>query len=136
MNMHINTCMHVYATSKRAHKKNIRLRKTSRLGRNFLFCMATLTARRGFNLGLEVAVRVVDQFPFLWDFVIIGETKMSILTANTFLPPRARTHMVCGFADLGEGNIGESAERVLYFIHPLTLFQCPNLESSKAPSTL
>ena len=58
------------------------------------------------SLCLQVAVRVVDQFPFLWDFVLAGET------ANEYtgcLQPsassRAQTHRVCFFADPGEGTI-------------------------------
>ena len=85
------------------------------------------------SLCLEVAVRVVDQFPFLWDFVLTGETKMSILTANTLLPALSRTRIVCIFADQGEGNIRERAERVSFFISALTLFQYPHLESIQSP---
>ena len=47
-----------------------------------------------------------------------------------------RTHSTCVVADEGEANIGELAEQVLYFISPLTLFQCPNPQSSKALSSI
>ena len=44
---------------------------------------------------------------------------MSILVANTLLPPR--THIACVFADQGEGNIGELAGRVSFsFLHSLS----------------
>ena len=59
------------------------------------------------SLCVEVSVIAVDQFPFLRDFVLTGE-------------------MENGFADQGETNIEELDKQVLYFIPPLTLFQCPN----------
>ena len=68
---------------------------------------------------------VVDQLPYLWDFVLTGEMEKSTLVANRLLPPRAHTPHLC-VADQGEANIGELAEQVLYFISPLTLFQFPS----------
>ena len=50
---------------------------------------------------------------------------INALVVNRLLPPHA--HTAFAFADQGEGNIGERAERVLYSISPLTLFRCSNL---------
>ena len=48
------------------------------------------------SLCVEVSLIVVDQFPFLWDFVLTGETdKWSILGANKLLPPHTYTHRLC-----------------------------------------
>ena len=77
------------------------------------------------SLCVQIWASVVDQFPYLGDFVIIGETENEYTGCQqTFAT--SRPHTACVFVDQGEGNIGESAERVLHFIHPLTLCQCPN----------
>ena len=77
------------------------------------------------SLCVEVSVIVVDQFPYLWDFVLTGEMGNGYTgSQQTFAASRA--HTACVFVDQGEGTVGESAERVLHFIHPLTLCQCPN----------
>ena len=77
------------------------------------------------SLCLEVPVVFVDQFPFLWDFVLTGETENEHTWCQQTLAS-SRAHTGCVFADQGEVNIGERTDRVLYFISPLTLFQCPN----------
>ena len=56
--------------------------------------------------------------------------RVSVLVANRILP-RARTYRLC-FADHSEANIGELAEKVMCFLSPFILNQCPNLHSSKA----
>ena len=77
------------------------------------------------SLCLEVSVRVVDQFPYLWDFVLPGETQNEC-TGCQQTSASSRAHTACAFADQGEGNIGERAERVSFFISPLTLCQYLN----------
>ena len=79
------------------------------------------------SLCVEVSAVVVDQFPYLSDFVLIGETENDH-TGCQQTSASSRAHTACVSADFlaGEGNIEERAERVLYFISPLTLFQCPN----------
>ena len=75
------------------------------------------------SLCVVVSVVVIDQFPFLWDFVLIGETEHEHTGCQqTFASSHA--HTACVFADQGEGNIGERAGQVLYFISPLPLFRC------------
>ena len=75
---------------------------------------------------LEVSVGAVDQFPFLWDFVLTGETEKEYTGCQQIFFS-SRAHTVYAFADQGEGNIGERAERVLYFfISPLAISRCPN----------
>ena len=78
------------------------------------------------SLCLEVPVIVVDQFPFLWDFVLTGETE------HVHAACQQTTHTVCVFADQDEGKIGKRAELVLYFISSLTLSRCPNLYGPEA----
>ena len=73
------------------------------------------------SLCLEVSVSVVDQFPFLWDFVLTGETENEY-TGCQQTSASSRAHTACVFADQGEGNIGEHAEQVSFFISPFTLF--------------
>ena len=71
---------------------------------------------------LEVPVVVVDQFPFLWDFVLTGE--MQNVHAGCQSPGASSyPHNACVFAE--QGKVGQLAEWVLYFISPLALFQCP-----------
>ena len=66
------------------------------------------------SLCLAVSAIVIDQFPYLWDFVLIGETENEYTgRQQTSASPRA--HTACVFVDQDEGNIGERAERVLYF---------------------
>ena len=77
------------------------------------------------SLCLEVPVIVVDQFSFLRDFVLTGETE-NVHAGCQQTGASSRAHTACVFADQDEGKIGERAESVLYFISPLTLFQCPN----------
>ena len=84
---------------------------------------------------LEVSVVAIDQFPFLWDFVLTGETENKYIGCQQ-TSASSRAHAAYVFADQGEGNIGERAERVLHFIYPLTLFQWPNPSSSTALSTI
>ena len=64
------------------------------------------------SLCLEVLVIVVDQFPFLWDFVLTGETENEFPGCQQ-TSTSSRAHTACAFADQGEGNIGERAEQVL-----------------------
>ena len=66
------------------------------------------------SLCVEVSVPVVDQFPFLWDFVLTGETENEY-TDCQHNSASSRAHIACVFADQGEGNIGERAEMVLCF---------------------
>ena len=78
------------------------------------------------SLCLEVAVRVVDQLPFLWDFVLTGETGNEY-TGCQQTSGSSHPNTACVFADQeGEGNIGEPAGRVSFFISALTLSQYPN----------
>ena len=77
------------------------------------------------SLCVEISVTVVDQFPYLWDFVLTGETENKC-TGCQQTSASSRPHTACVFVDQGEGNIGERAEQVLHFIYPITLFQCPN----------
>ena len=65
------------------------------------------------SLCVEMSVIVVDQFPFLWDFVLTGETENEHTRCQQ-TSASSRAHRLC-FADQGEGNIGERAERVLCF---------------------
>ena len=75
------------------------------------------------SLCLEVSVIVLDQFPFVWDFALTGETE----NEYKVFQPVSRSHTAYVFADQGEGNIGERAELVLYFfVSPITLFQSSN----------
>ena len=72
------------------------------------------------SLCLEVSVITIDQFSFLRDFVLIGESENKYTgcqqtSASALTPP------VC-FADRGKANIGELAEQVLYLNTLLTLF--------------
>ena len=76
------------------------------------------------SLCVHVSVVVVDQFPFLWDFVITGETKNEH-TEYQQTSASSRAHTGCVFADQ-VGDIGESDDQVLCFISPLPLFQCVN----------
>ena len=64
------------------------------------------------SLCVEVSVIVVDQFPFLWDFVLTGETENEQTGCQQTSAPHAHTPPVY-YADQGEGNIGEGAEQVL-----------------------
>ena len=77
------------------------------------------------SLCLEVSVRIVDQFPYLWDSVLTGEPGNES-TGCQQTSSSSRVHTACVFADQGEGNVGKRAERVSFFISPLTLFQYPN----------
>ena len=72
------------------------------------------------SLCVEIWVTVVDQFPYLWDFVLTGEIDPE------YAGCQHTSASSCVFVDQDEGNIGERAKRVLYFIYPLTLSQCPN----------
>ena len=75
------------------------------------------------SLCLEVTLIAVDQFPFLWDFVLTRETE----TVPCWLTATAsRAHAACVFADQDEGKIPENAEWVLYSISPVNLFECSN----------
>ena len=90
------------------------------------------------SLCLEVSVTVVDQFPFLWDFVLTGETGHEYI--GCLLPADfcllTRIYLLFFFADQAKGFIRERAERVcmyiiyiMYniFVSLLTfLFQFPN----------
>ena len=77
------------------------------------------------SLCVEVSIIVVDQFPFLWKFVLTGETEN--VHAGCQQPGASwRAHTVCVFAEQDEGKIGERPELVLYFISLLALFRCPN----------
>ena len=72
------------------------------------------------SLCLEVSVITIDQFSFLRDFVLIGESENKYTgcqqtSASALTPP------VC-CADRGEANVGELAEQVLYLNTLLTLF--------------
>ena len=66
------------------------------------------------SLCVEVSVIVVDQFPYLWDFVLTGETENEHTGCQqTSASSRVHTQTACVFAGEGEGNIGKHAERVL-----------------------
>ena len=67
---------------------------------------------------LEVSLIVVDQFPYLWDFVITGETENGYTICCQHTSSSSRPHTACVFADKYQG-------KVLHFIYPFTLFQCP-----------
>ena len=70
------------------------------------------------SLCVEVSVVVVDQFPYLWDFVLTGETENEHTGCQpTSASSCAHRHTACAFADEGEGegNIREHAKRVLHF---------------------
>ena len=75
------------------------------------------------SLCLEVSVSVVDQFPFLRDFVLTGEPENEYSDCQDFC---LLSHITCVFADQGERNTRERAEQVSYSISPFTLLQCPN----------
>ena len=72
------------------------------------------------SLCLEVSVVVVDQFPFLWDFVLTGKTENKQTGCQQIAVPYAHT-LPTYYADQGEGNIGERAEQVSVcsFLHSL-----------------
>ena len=81
------------------------------------------------SLCVEKSVIVVDQFPYLWDFVLIGETEYQYI--GCLLPPDfcllTRTHRRC-FLQIKAKEISENVPNGFYmFISPLTLFQFPNL---------
>ena len=86
-----------------------------------------------FSVCVKVSVFVVDQLPFLWDFVLTGEMEYE----HTGCPPIAflftYTHRLY-FADQGEVNVGERAGQVLYFISPLSL--SPNAPTHTHPKLL
>ena len=67
------------------------------------------------SLCVEVSVMVVDQLPFLWDFVLTGEMEMFSLFLQTGFCLLIRAHTACIFAEQGQANIGELAGQVLYF---------------------
>ena len=87
------------------------------------------------SLCLEVSVMVVDQLPFLWDFVLTGIMEHGY-TSCMQTSTSSRAHTVCVFAEQGEANIGEIAEQVLCFVSSLALFKYPNPQSSKALSSI
>ena len=68
------------------------------------------------SLCVEVSLYVVDQFPYLWDFVLTGEMENGY-TGCQLTSASSRAHTACAFADQVEADIGERAERVLCFIH-------------------
>ena len=76
------------------------------------------------SLCLEVSVILVDQFPVLWDVVLTGETENGH-TGCQQTSASSCAHTACVFADHSEATFGELNEKVLYFISPVTLFQCP-----------
>ena len=97
------------------------------------------------SLCLEVSVSVVDQFPYLWDFVLtysvlIGETgRVYSLLSRQHTSAFSRAHTACVFADQGEGNIGGHAERVSFFISPFAFthsLPIPKPVTSKALWTI
>ena len=72
------------------------------------------------SLCVEVSVSVVDQFPYLWDFVLTGETENESTGGQHTSAPSC-AHIACVFAGQSEGNIGERAELVPYFfLHSLS----------------
>ena len=74
------------------------------------------------SLCVEMSVIVVDQFPFLWKFVLTGETESN---ENTDVPPHAHTPSVV--LQMKAKEISENMLNGLFtFISPLTLFQSPN----------
>ena len=80
------------------------------------------------SLCVEMPVTVVDQFPFLWDFVLTGEIEDEyryMLFNNRLLSPPPRTRCLCFCAaDRGQRSIGEVADKVLCVLSPRTLNQC------------
>ena len=80
------------------------------------------------SLCLNVSVSAVDQLPFLWDFVLTGETGNEYTGCQqTSAAASSCTNSAGVFADQDGGNIGERAKWVWFFISPLTLFQYSNL---------
>ena len=72
-----------------------------------------------FLIWVEVSVVVVDQFSYLWDFVLTGETENEH-TGCQHSSATSRAHTGCFFADQGELNIGERANQVLFsFLYSL-----------------
>ena len=88
-----------------------------------------------FSVCVKVSVFVVDQLPFLWDFVLTGEMEYEHTGCQPIAFLFTYTHRLY-FADQGEVNVGERAGQVLYFISPLPLLQCPKPVQSKALSTI
>ena len=78
------------------------------------------------SLCVEVPVIAVDQFPFLWDFVLTGETQ-NVNGGCQSPGVSSCLHSACVFAAQDEGKVRELPKWVLYFISPLALLQCPNL---------
>ena len=71
------------------------------------------------SICVEVSVVVVDQFSYLWDFVLTGETENEH-TGCQHSSATSRAHTGCFFADQGELNIGERANQVLFsFLYSL-----------------
>ena len=77
------------------------------------------------SLCLKMPVVVIDQFPYLWDFVLTRETE-NVHAGWQWTGASSRAHAACVFAGQGEGKIPAHAEWVRYFISPVTLFECPN----------
>ena len=72
------------------------------------------------SLCVEISLVSVDQFPFLWDFVLTGEMENEhVGYQQTSASSLAYTD--CAFADDGEGNIGGHADQVLCFSSLFTL---------------
>ena len=67
------------------------------------------------SLCLEVSVVVVDQFPYLWDFVLIGETEKENTGCQQTNASSCAHTPCCVFVDKVQG-------KVLHFIYSLTLF--------------
>ena len=67
------------------------------------------------SLCVEVSVIVVDQFPYLWDFVLIGETEKENTGCQQTNASSCAHTPCCVFVDKVQG-------KVLHFIYSLTLF--------------
>ena len=88
------------------------------------------------SLCVEVSVIVVDQFPFLWDFVLSGEMKYEYIGCllQTDFCLLTRTHRLC-FLQIKAKEISENVlNGFSIFISPLTLFQYPQTSNHRKPS--
>ena len=78
------------------------------------------------SLCVEISVMVVDQFPYLWDHVLTGETgkKSMLVRQQRLLPPHAHTPSVVLQMEVKEAS--DMQNRFCIFIFPPSFFQSPN----------
>jgi hypothetical protein len=76
------------------------------------------------SLCVVMSVVVIDQFPFLWDFVLIGETEHEhtgcILGANRYLPPHTHTPPVFSQIKAKEISGNVLTRFCISFLHSLS----------------